>query len=321
MISIAERVEQYLFQREALGTGLSPSPVNELRRFAAFADDAGAGLVTTRLFLDWKTRRPGAASRQSWSYRLSHVRTFARWLQSLEPATEVPPQGLVPRGRSRPRPYIYTDDEIAGLVAGAARLPSPSGLRGPTYATLFGLLAVTGLRVGETLALDDGDIDTGGAVVDVRHAKNGRNRILPIARCTADRLAEYRSLRDRALDVLDSPAFFVGERGRRVRIATAEDNFARVSQAIGLREPPPSGRRGTGPRLHDLRHTMAVRTLIDWYRSGADPDREMYKLSTWLGHASPDETYWYLEAVPELLDLATRRAELAITRGGCHGQR
>ena len=321
MIPVAERVELYLFRREALGTGLSPSPVHELRRFAVFADDAGARHVTTELFLDWKARRPGAASRQTWFYRLSHVRTFARWLQSLEPGTEVPPQGLIPRGRSRPRPYIYTDDEIAGVVAGAARLPSPRGMRGPTYATLFGLLAVTGLRVGETLALNDDDVDTSEAVVHVRHAKNGRNRILPIAWCTADRLAEYRSLRDRVLHVIDTPAFFVGERGQRVRIATAENNFAWVSQEIGLRKPQPSGRRGTGPRLHDLRHTMAVRTFIDWYRSGVDPDREMYKLSTWLGHASPAETYWYLEAVPELLELATQRAERVVAQGGCHGER
>ena len=321
MSPVTERVEQYLVQRESLGTGLSPSAVRVLRSFAAFATDAGARHVTTELFLDWKTGQPGAAGRQTWSYRLSHVRTFARWLQSLEPETEVPPQGLIPGGRKRPRPYIYTDKEIAEIVGGAARLWSPRGVRGPAYATLFGLLAVTGLRVGETLALDDADVDTSDATVHIRHAKNGRNRVLPIARCTADRLAEYRSLRDRVLHVLDTRAFFAGERGQRIRIAAAENNFAWVSQEIGLREPQPFGRRGTGPRLHDLRHTMAVRTLIDWYRSGADPDREMYKLSTWLGHASPTETYWYLEAVPELLDLATRRAERAIAQGGRHDQR
>ena len=318
MIPIAERVEQYLRQREALGTGLSPSAGDVLGSFAVFATDAGARHVTTRLFLQWKTRRPGAASRQTWSYRLSHVRTFARWLQSLEPGTEVPPQGLIPRGGKRPRPYIYTDDEIAGIVVGAARLRSPRGVRGPTYATLFGLLAVTGLRVGETLALDDDDVDASEATLHVRHAKNGRNRVLPIARCTADRLAEYRSLRDRVFGAPATPAFLVGEAGQRIRVATAENNFAWVSQKIGLREPQPFGRRGTGPRLHDLRHTMAVRTLVDWYRSGADPDREMYKLSTWLGHASPAETYWYLEAVPELLRLATERA---VAQGGRHDDR
>ena len=170
---------------------------------------------------------------------------------------------------------------------------------------LFGLLAVTGLRVGEALALDDIDVDTDEAALHVRHAKNHRNRTVPITPCTAERLARYRSLRDRILRAPDTPAFFRAERGQRVTKASAEHNFARVGQENGLRERQSSGRRGTGPRLHDLRHTMAVRTLIDWYRSGLDPDREMDKLSAWLGHVSPDETYWYLEAVPELRNLST----------------
>ena len=315
MIPVAERVEQYLLQRKAFGTGLSASAVHVLRKFAAFAMDEGAGHVTTELFLRWKSSQPGTASRQTWFCRLAHVRTFARWLQSLDPRTEVPPQGLIPKTRRRPRPYIYTDEEVADIVATAARLPSPHHLRGPTHATLFGLLAVTGLRVGETLGLDDSDVDTHGTLLHIRHAKNGKNRSIPITACTAERLAGYRSLRDRLLHPRHSPAFFLGERGQRIGIGCAEHNFVRVSQQIGLRERQPCGRRGTGPRLHDLRHTMAVRTLIDWYRSGLDPDREMYKLSTWLGHSSPSETYWYLEAVPELLHLASQRAERAIARG------
>ncbi len=275
MIPVGERVEQYLIQRETFGTGLSVSAAHELRQFAAFAIQEGAGPVTAELFLRWKARRPGAASQTTWFYRLSHVRTFARWLQSLEPQTEVPPHGLISRSRRRPRPYIYTDREVARIVTEAARLPSTRGLRAPTCSTLFGLLAVTGLRIGETLRLDDRDVDTDEAMLHVRHAKNGRKRTLPIAPCTAKRLADYRSLRDRILRAVDTPAFFRGERGQRVKVASAEHSFARVSQEIGLRERPPSGRRGTGPRLHDLRHTMAVRTLIHWYRSGLDPDREM----------------------------------------------
>ena len=316
MISVSERVEQYLIQREAFGTGLSASAVYSLRKFAAFAVDEGAAHVTTELFLRWKARQPGAANLQAWAYRLSHVRTFARWLQALDPQSEVPAQGLIPTRRRRPRPYIYTDREIAQILTEAARLPSAHGLRGPTCATLFGLLAVTGLRIGETLRLDDSDVDTNKAVLQIRHAKNGRNRTVPITPCTAERLADYRSLRDRILHAVDTPAFFLGERGQRVRVAAAERSFAQVSQKIGLRERQPSGRRGRGPRLHDLRHTMAVRTLIDWYRCGLDPDREMYKLSTWLGHSNPGGTYWYLEAVPELLQLATQRAEQAITPKG-----
>ena len=315
MIPVTERVEQYLAQRETFGTGLSDSPVRELRTFAAFVSSEGAEHVTTELFLRWKVQRPGAASRLTWSCRLSHVRAFARWLQSLEPRTEVPPPGLIPKSRRRPQPYIYTDEEVADIVTRAARLPSRHGLRGRTCETLFGLLAVTGLRVGEALALDDVDVDTDEALLHVRHAKNNRNRTVPVTPCTAERLACYRSLRDRILRAPETPAFFRGERGQRITKASAEHNFARVGQETGLRERQSCGRRGTGPRLHDLRHTMAVRTLVDWYRSGLDPDREMYKLSAWLGHASPVETYWYLEAVPELLHLATERAERSITGG------
>lgn len=197
MIPVAERVEQHLAQRKAFGAGLSPGAVRELKAFAAFAANGDAGRVTTALFLDWKDQRPGAASRQTWSYRLSHVRAFARWLKSLEPRTEVPPHGLIRRNRKRPQPHIHTDEELADIVAAASRLPSSLGLRGPTCATLFGLLAVTGLRIGEAVGLDDGDVDTREAVLQVRHAKNNRRRTVPITACAAGRLVGYRSLRDR----------------------------------------------------------------------------------------------------------------------------
>ena len=315
MIPISERIEQYLAQREVFGTGLSASAVQVLRKFAAFTVDQEAEHVTTDLFLRWQ-EQPGAASQQSWSGRLSHVRIFAGWLQGLEPKTEVPPKDLIPAGGRRPRPYIYTDKEVVAIITEAARLPSMQGLRGSTYATLFGLLAVTGLRISEALGLDDDDVDTNEAVLHIRHAKNGHSRVTPITPCTAERLLAYRPLRDRICGRVDTPAFFLGESGRRIRIAAAEYNFFRVGQAVGLRQKTPTGHRVKGPRLHDLRHTMAVRTLIDWLRSGLDPDYEMYKLSTWLGHSSPRQTFWYLEAVPELLELARERAERAHAQRG-----
>ena len=314
MIPLAERVGQYLAQRERFGSGLSVSAVQALRAFASFAADQRAERVTTDLFLCWKEQF-GSAGTQSWSYRLSHVRTFARWLQSVDPRTEVPPQGLIPAGRRRPRPYIYTDEEIAGIVTEAARLPSRSGLRGATYEALFGLIAVTGLRIGEAVGLDDRDVDLEAALLRIRRGKNDISRVVAVTPCTAERLAEYRMSRDRILDTADTAAFFVGENGRRIRIHTAEYNFVRVSQEIGLRERRGTGKAGRGPRLHDMRHTVAVKTIIDWYRSGLDPDREMYKLSTWLGHKSPAGTYWYVEAVPELLQLATERAERSLAQG------
>lgn len=315
MIPITERVEQYLAQREAFGTGLSERPPQILRKFAAFVVEQGAGHVTTELFLRWKAQY-GSASRQSWAGWLSHVRAFALWLQGLEPATEVPPCGLIPASRRRPRPYIYTDDEVVRIIDAAARLDSKHGLRGPTYATLFGLLSVTGLRIGEALGLDDGDVDTTECLLHVRKAKNGRFRVVPVAPCTAARLEEYRSVRNQVLGPLDTPMFFASEKRQRITRGMAGYYFALIGKQIGLREEQPSQRRGKGPRLHDLRHTMAIGTLIDWYRAGLDPDREMYRLTTWLGHKRPVDTYWYIEAVPELLQLATERAEQAFSQGG-----
>ena len=313
MIPLTKRVGQYLAQRERFGTGLSASAVQTLRRFACFAAEQGAETVTTELFLNWKEQF-GSAGSQSWSYRLSHVRVFARWLQSVDPRTEVPPKGLFAAGRRRPRPYIYSDKEIAAIVTEAARLPSRSGLRGATYATLFGLIAVTGLRIGEAVGLDDRDVDLEAALLRVRTGKNDTARVVTVTPCTTERLSEYRTVREQILNVADTPAFFVGENGRRIKIHTAEYNFVRVSQEIGLRERRETGKAGRGPRLHDMRHTVAVKTIIDWYRSGLDPDREMYKLSTWLGHKSPAGTYWYVEAVPELLQLATERAERSLAQ-------
>ena len=315
MIPLTDRVEQYLAQREAFGTGLSERPPQVLRKFAAFAVEQGAVHVTTELCLLWK-ERCGSANRQSWAGWLTHVRTFARWLQSLEPATEVPPYGLIPASRIRPRPYIYTDEEIGRIVGAAAHLDSKQGL--PRSHLLHFVRTAggdLGLRPGEALGLDDGDVDTGECLLHVRKAKNGRCRMVPVTPCTATRLEGYRSLRNRVLGPLDTPAFFVGENRRRISRAVAKTTFARVGQEIGLREKHPSGFPGKGPRLYDLRHTVATRTLIDWYRAGLDADREMYKLTTWLGHKRPEDTYWYTEAVPELLQLATERAEQALAQG------
>ena len=310
MTSFAALLDQYLVERRRYGADLASSGLI-LRPFVAFADAEEDERITTDLFLRWKDRF-GAAGTHSWAIRLSVVRGFATWLQGIDPRTEVPPKGLIPNRQQRQRPYIYTDSEIARIVTAAARLPSHRGLRGATYTTLFGLLAVTGLRIGEAVGLDDWDVDLDTAVLHVRHAKNGTSRVVPFTQCTAERLRAYRAERNRILGAV-SAAFFVGENERRLNICMAGYTFARVGQNIGLRER--QARSGRGPRLHDLRHTMASMTILDWFRSGRDPDREMYKLSTWLGHTNPAGTYWYIEAVPELLRLASERAERSFSDG------
>lgn len=311
MIPIPERVEQYLSQRDQFGTGLSEKPVRELRNLAGFATSQGAETLTIDLILSWK-QQYGTASQLVWRNRLCHVRCFARWLRSLEPTTEVPPADLISAPRHRPKPYIYSRDEIRSLLVAAETLPLRSAVIGPACAALFGLMAVTGIRIGEAVAMDDEDLHVDDAVIHVRHAKNNRTRVLPVTQCTLENLLEYRALRERLVGTTDESALFVGERGQRLGSDRAQFYFARAAQMIGLREPQPNGKHGTGPRLHDLRHSFAVHTLIDWYRGGLDIDGEMYKLSTWLGHKSPRESYWYVESVPELLALATQRAEQAL---------
>ena len=191
MTSFTESLDQCLAERRLYG-GNWISQARLVRPFAAFADSQGAERITTELFLHWKEGF-GSAGRSTWTVRLAAVRVFATWLRGTGPRTEVPPLGLVPGRSSRARPYIFSETEIRDVVAEAARLPSCSGLRGLTHSTLFGLLAVTGMRVGEAVALDGRDVDLDRGFVLVRHAKGGRSRTVPVTGCTADRLREYRA--------------------------------------------------------------------------------------------------------------------------------
>ena len=316
MTTFMDRLEQYIADRRRYG-GDYTAVERILRPFATFADAEGAEWITVDLFLQWKDRF-GTARTTSWSHRLSLLRGFTAWLKVSDPRTEVPPIGLIRKRGQRPAPYIYSDDEIVRIVTEAAKLRSPRGLQGKTHAMLFGLLAVTGLRLGEALGLDDRDVDLDAAVLHIRSAKNGKSRFVPVADCTACRLTDYRAERNRILGTAPV-AFFTGEHGKRLAISTVQHNFIRIRQAIGLQKDQ-IGKRVSrcGPRIHDLRHTMATKTIIDWFRQGHDPDREMYKLSTYLGHTHPGGTYWYIEAVPQLLQLASERAERSFRNGEDH---
>jgi integrase/recombinase XerD len=303
-MSLRRELDRYLTVRRSLGYKLGTAE-RVLRRFVDFAETEGASHVTTALFLRWQDAF-GEAGRQTWAARLGMVRLFAQWLHGLDSSHDVPPCGLVPSRYRRMRPYVYSEAEIAAIVAEAARLPSIYGMRGLTCSTLFGLIAVAGLRLGEALGLDTGDVDLEGGVLRIRRGKRGKERLLPLADSVVDRLRGYAGERDRLLGRTPEP-FFVGCGGERLGDCSARYNFALVGQQIGLRDPQRYGRHGRGPRIHDLRHSFAARTIVAWYRTEKDPAREMIKLTTYLGHASPYHTYWYIEAVPELLELASAR--------------
>ncbi len=304
-------LDRYLTLRRSLGYDLREDE-SVLRRFVDFAASEGDAHISTELFLRWQGSF-GKARRQTWGGRYTMVRLFAEWLHGQDQRHEIPPRGLVPRRAKRPRPYIYSDTEIVSIVREAARLPSIYGLRGLTYSTFFGLIAATGLRISEAIGLDSKDVDLAEGSLYVRSGKFGKDRLLPIESSVIEHLSAYATERDRLLGHMPSP-FFVKCSGERIGIDGAQYNFAQIGQRVGLREAQRAYGFGHGPRIHDLRHSFAVRTMIGWYRGGKDPAREMIKLSTWLGHADPKDTYWYIEAVPELLELASQRAEASLDR-------
>ena len=305
MSELRAALDQYLTLRRSLGYQLRQVEAT-LRSFIAFADEKGASYITPDLMLRWAQQlsKPQPATKAAW---LAMVRRFALWRSSWDPRTEVPSENLLSQRYRRQPPYIYKDDEVEQLVRSAAQLPSKRGMRGLTYSTFFGLIAATGMRLSEGLALDRDDVALDDGILAIRRTKFGKSRLVPVHPSTCIALQRYAEDRDRILHRTTIPAFFVSERGTRITKSSADYNFAKVLLRIGLRTPLPGSRRGRGPRLHDLRHRFAVRTLVNWYRAGLDVERELPKLATYLGHVHVNDTYWYIEAAPELLLLATDR--------------
>jgi integrase len=306
MSTLRQAVEEYLQVRRALGYKLREAGV-ELPRFVSFMEERRAEHITARLALEW-AQQPTTVQPAEWARRLGFVRGFARYRSATDSATEVPADGLLPHRRRRARPYLYTEQEIDGLLSAALELPTafPSTrLRPRIFHCLIGLLSVTGLRIGEALGLQVGDVDLGNAVLTIRGAKLGRDRLVPIHASTCAVLGAYLRQRERLLDVRDSPYLFASRRGKRLDIGVVHRTFYTLSRQIGLRGPDDSH----GPRLHDLRHRFAVMTLLHWYAAGDDPARRLPVLTTFLGHVHVEDTYWYLSAWPELMAQAMVRLE------------
>jgi integrase/recombinase XerD len=303
MSALRAGAEEYLAMRRALGFKLTTQG-RHLMSFVAFCEDRSAEHVTADLAVEWATRTlRGSGNEVYQARRLDVVRIFARHLQALDPATEVPPDDVLSRRYLRIRPYLYSPAEIAALMdtAGALR----PALRAATWRTLIGLLAVTGMRQGEACRLlrDDTSLETGTLVI--RDSKFGKSRLVFLHPTTVTALRSYERARDRAFPEPEATTFFVNSRGGPLDGHNLPHTFAPLAAAAGIRVPP--GQRA--PRLHDLRHVFTVATLLDWYRDGGDVQARLPLLSTWLGHVDPKSTYWYLQAVPELLALAAGRLE------------
>jgi integrase/recombinase XerD len=303
MKTLSKAVHDYLAMRRGLGFKLRDAGVG-LLDFVAFLEREKASHITTELALRWATQ-PSHRQPADWASRLTWVRGFTRYWSATDPRTEIPPWGLLPHRPGRARPYLYTDDEIQRLLEAARGLPPTQGLRGWTYSCLLGLLAVTGLRISEALALACQDVDLEEGVLTIRHSKFGKSRLVPLHLSTRQVLVEYARRRDLFLGGQTPTRFLVSDRGRPLEGSTVRRTFYQLSRQTGLRGP--SDHRG--PRLHDFRHRFAVETLVEWYRSGQEVERRLPILSTYLGHAHVSDTYWYLSACPELMGLAKERIE------------
>jgi len=291
MSGLRDALEDYLALRRSLGFKLE-RPGQLLAGFADFAEQAGAVTVTTELALAWATA-PADADPSWWQLRLAAVRPFARYLATVIPGTQVPPAGLLPGPVSRRAvPYLYPAAEIDALMAAAGTIQSP--LRAATYQTLIGLLAVTGMRAGEAIRLDRPDIDAQAGLLTIRESKFGKSRQLPLHPTTMAALAGYTAVRDRHHPRPATAAFFTSLAGTRLIYKNVRRTFRQLTQRAGLRPRSPACR----PRIHDLRHSFAVATMLGWYQDGGDVAARLPLLSAWLGHADPGSTYWYLTGTP-----------------------
>jgi len=279
MTSLRQAVQDYLSLRRSLGFKLRCAGAL-LLKFAAFAEDRGAEYVTISLALEWATLPPHQKT-ATWADRMKAVRVFARYQQAIDARTEVPPSGLLPYRPPRARPYLYTDEEISRLLEATARLRSTKGIRPRAYYCLLGLLAVSGLRISEALALRDPDVDLQAGVLTIRCSKFKKSRFVPLHPSTVNALRHYAQERDSLIPTRCSDSFFVSDFGRSLEVSAVRRTFYELSRWAGLRK----GEINRGPRLHDFRHRFAIQTMIQWYRAGQEVERRLPVLSTYLGHA------------------------------------
>ncbi|MDP2646068.1 MAG: tyrosine-type recombinase/integrase [Desulfobacterales bacterium] len=297
MISLRKAVENYLTMRRSLGFKLRDMGYN-LWHFVSFMEQQRASIITAELALRW-AQQPQNVLPAQWAARLSFVRSFARYWSATDPRTEIPPMGLLPYRTKRATPYIYSNDEIQKLLEAARNLPPSTGLRPWTYYSLFGLMAVTGMRISEVIRLDRSDLDLKQKILTVRLTKFSKSRLIPLHTSTVKKLKRYLHRRDQLYPWPPTTRLFLSNQGTPLTDCMARWTFVKLSRLIGLRKIGSS----FGPRLHDLRHRFAVNTLVHWYQTGVDVEQRLPVLSTYLGHAHVTDTYWYLSAIPELLAL------------------
>jgi len=294
--TLRDAAADYLAIRRACGYLLRQEG-RMLGGYLDYLDRCGATRVTVATALGWATE-PSQADPSWWAKRLTVVRGFSRWFATVDQDSEVVPDGLLPNHTQRRTPYLYSPAQIVALMHAAGRLSCP--LRAATFTTVIGLMACTGLRTGEAMRLDSTDVDLEDDLLTVRDSKHGKSRLVPLHPSATAELRRYAGRRDGLCPRPATPALFLSGAGTRLNHTNAGSTFADLRDAAGITAP--AGRRPG--RLTDLRHSFAVATLITWYADGVEVPARLPALSTYLGHASPASTYWYLSASPQLMSAA-----------------
>jgi len=301
MSTVDRAVQDYLALRRSLGYQLRQE-ARLLASLAGYLQSRGLDRVTVAAALGWAIQ-PQQASPAWHAKRLAAVRGFAAYLATIDPASQTIPSGLLPARASRTTAYLYSAAQIEALMAAAARLPCP--LRAATFETFIGLMAATGLRTGEAMALDRADAGLDDGTLLIRRSKLGKSRLVPLHPTTTAALDRYANRRDQLCPQPATAAFFLSGAGTRLNHTNVSTTFTRLLATAGITAGPGIRR----PRLYDLRHSFAVATLARWHADGADAQARLPALATYLGHVQPSSTYWYLQAEPGLLAAAATRLE------------
>ena len=296
MNGLSGHVQDYLRLRRALGFKLERAG-HLLPRLVTYLEAAGAATVTSDLAIAW-ARLPAHTQPNHWAQRLAIARGYARYLRALDPATEVPPPGVFPTRRHRPTPFLWSQRDICRLLESTQALRP--AVRAATYEALFGCSLPAACGSARQSASTD-DVDLRAGVITIRHAKFDRPRLVPLHPTVTEALSRYAAERDRLCPRPRARAFFVSSVGTRLDRSGVAKTLRQITTSLGMRT------ESVHPRAHDLRHSFAVDTLIRWQRSELSVDEHIATLSTYLGHVSPADTYWYLSASPELMGLAAQR--------------
>jgi len=296
------KVEAYLTYRRSHGFQLSVD-ATQLRSFARFVDAMGTEEhLTVALAVAWAraARRP---SPLTWGRRLEVLRGFARYCLRADPATEIPPPDLFGRAHRRLVPHIYTDEELVALLEATGTLVPQQGLRPATCRCVFGLLAASGLRISEALALTRADVDLATGVLCIRDAKFHQQRLVPLHPSVTACLSTYAQRRDQLIPRPLCDRFFLRDDGRPTNQRGILYALHTLCQQLGWQTRSDYAHH----RLHDLRHTFIVRSTLRFYEQGIDVNRAVLALSTYVGHAKISDTYWYFTGIPELMAIAAER--------------